>query len=268
MKKRKKKRLLFAGTVVTLVLLTAALVFFIRDQPDPGRKPETTTQEKEENDENSSEVQRDSTEEALDEECIEVHGTGHLYYLDPEGDHTFERRLTHFVTDEGIQAGTAEVMDYCIDNREKEKELAQFFLVLDDRQATIVRVCFEKTTGIYRFNLYDGSLPDVEEEAEGHRAGEPKEEIPESTEDTEVPKSRLTITEPEGELKAAAKMKELKKSLRRFLRSEEEGRRNLFVGSVTETENGYKAVLCFETVRQDGRNVEATYDGVYHFRFI
>ena len=268
MKKRKKKRLLFAGTVVTLVLLTAALVFFIRDQPDPGRKPETTTQEKEENDENSSEVQRDSTEEALDEECIEVHGIGHLYYLDPEGDHTFERRLTHFVTDEGIKAASAEVMDYCIDNREKEKELAQFFLVLDDRQATIVRVCFEKTTGIYRFNLYDGSLPDVDEEAEGHRAGEPEEEIPESTEDTEVPKSRLTITDPEGELKAIARMKELKKHLRRFLRSEGEGRRNFYVDSVTVTENGYQALLCFETVRQDGRNVEVTYDGEYHFRLV
>ena len=268
MKKRKKKRLLFAGTVVTLVLLTASLVFFIRDQPDPGRKPETTTQEKEENDENSSEVQRDSTEEALDEECIEVHGTGHLYYLDPEGDHTFERRLTHFVTDEGIQAGTAEVMDYCIDNREKEKELAQFFLVLDDRQTTIVRVCFEKTTGTYWLNLYDGALPGVDEEAERYRSAEPEDEIPESTEGEEVPKSRLTITDPEGELKAAAKMKELKKNLRKFLRSEQEGRRNFYVDSVTVTEDGYQALLCFETVRQDGRNVEVTYDGDYHFRLV
>ena len=268
MKKRKKKRRLFAGAVATLILLTAALVFFIRTQPDPGRKPPTTAQEKEENYENSSETQRNSTEETRDEECIEVHGIGHLYYLDPEGDHTFERRLTHFVTDEGIKAASAEVMDYCIDNREKEKELAQFFLVLDDRQATIVRVCFEKTTGIYRFNLYDGSLPDVDEEAEGHRAGEPEEEIPESTEDTEVPKSRLTITDPEGELKAIARMKELKKHLRRFLRSEGEGRRNFYVDSVTVTEDGYQALLCFETARQDGRNVEVTFDGEYHFRFV
>ena len=268
MKKRKKKRRLFAGAVATLILLTAALVFFIRTQPDPGRKPETTAQEKEENYENSSETQRNSTEETRDEECIEVHGTGHLYYLDPEGDHTFERRLTHFVTDEGIQAGTAEVMDYCIDNREKEKELAQFFLVLDDRQTTIVRVCFEKTTGTYWLNLYDGALPGVDEEAERYRSTEPEDEIPESTEGEEVPKSRLNITDPEGELKAAAKMKELKKYLRKFLRSEQEGRRNFYVDSVTVTEDGYQALLCFETVRQDGRNVEVTYDGDYHFRLV
>ena len=120
--------------------LTAALVLSIRDQQDPGKKPETTTQQqkKEESHESTSQIRRANTEEVHDEDRIEVHGTGHLYYLDPEGDQTFERRLTRFVTDEGIKAKTAEVMDYCIDNREKEKELAQFFLILDDRQATIL----------------------------------------------------------------------------------------------------------------------------------
>ena len=63
-------------------------------------------------------------------------------------------------------------------------------------------------------------------------------------------------------------MKKLKKELGEFLRSEDEGRRNLYVGSVTVTEKGYEAVLCFETVRQDGRNVEVSYDGKYHFRFV
>ena len=265
----KNKYMFLFGAAVILFGLTAALVFSIRDQPDPGRKPETTKQkEKEESHESTNEIRRDSTEEVRDEERIDVHGIGHLYYLDPEGDHTFERRLTHFVTDEGIQAGTAEVMDYCIDNREKEKELAQFFLVLDDRQTTIVRVCFEKTTGTYWLNLYDGALPGVDEEAERYRSAEPEDEIPESTEGEEVPKSRLNITDPEGELKAAAKMKELKKYLRKFLRSEQEGRRNFYVDSVTVTKDGYQALLCFETVRQDGRNVEVTYDGDYHFRLV
>ena len=268
----KNKYLFLFGAAVILFGLIAALVFSIRDQQDSERKPETTTQHKEKEEsksnESSNEVQRDSSKEVRGEDCIEVHDIGHLYYLDPEGDQTFERRLTHFVTDEGIKAGTAEVMDYCIDNREKEKELAQFFLILDDRQATIVRVCFEKTTGTYWFNLYDGSLPDLDEEAKWYRAGEPEEEIPENVEEEEVKKSKLTIIDPEGELKATAKMKELKKHLRKFLRSEGEGRRNFYVDSVTVTEDGYQALLCFETARQDGRNVEVTFDGEYHFRFV
>ena len=266
----KKKHLPLAGAVVILLGLIVALAFFIRAQPDPERKPETTTQQKkrEESDESSSEVQRDSNEKVTDEEHIEVYGIGHLYYLDPEGDYTFKRRLSHFVTDKGIKAEAAEVMDYCIDNREKETELAQFFLVLDDSQTSIIRVSFEKTSGTYWLNLYDGSLPEVNGEAERYRRVEPEEEIPESTEDEEVPKSRLTITDPEGELKDLARMKELKKELRRFLRSEKEGRRNFYLEFVTVTENGYQALLCFETVRQDGRNVEVTFDGEYHFRFV
>ena len=116
--------------------------------------------------------------------------------------------------------------------------------------------------------LYDGSLPEVDEEAERYRRAEPEEEIPESTEDEKGKKSRLTITDPEGELRDLARMKELKKELRRFLRSEKEGRRNLYVDSVTVTENGYQALLCFETIRQDGRNVEVTFDGEYHFQLV
>ena len=266
--KRKRKKIPIAGLVVILIGLIAVLLFFIRAQPDPGGKHETSTQQKEEKHESTGQISRDSTEEVCNEDCIEVHGIGHLYYLDPEGDQTFERRLNHFVTEEGIKAGTAEVMDYCIDNRKKEKELAQFFLILDDSQASIVRICFEKTTGTYWFNLYDRSLSEFNDEEERYRSGEPEEEIPESIEDEEVPKSRLTITDPEEELKAVAEMKELKKYLREFLRSEGEGRRNLYVSSVTITEDGYKAVLCFETVRQDGRNVEVTYDEDYHFQLV
>ena len=265
MKKRKRAMMPFAGTVVILMMLTAALVFFIRGQPDPGRKEETATQKKEVSDE-SSKQRRRNTEEARDEDSVLVHGTGHLYYLDPEGDPAFERRLTLFIKSQGIRAKTAEVMEYRIDDRDRENEEAQFFLRLDDERNTIISICFEKTTGAYRFLLYDGTIPDPAGNPAG--SGREEKEIPESREDVAVNHSTLSITDPEGALERAADMEQLKKELQRFLRSEEEGRRNLFVGSVTETENGYKAVLCFETVRQDGRNVEATYDGVYHFRFI
>ncbi|MBQ6393059.1 MAG: hypothetical protein IJH60_06075, partial [Eubacterium sp.] len=146
----------------------------------------------------------------------------------------------------------------------QESEPAQFFLKLDDSRHTIVRVSFKKTKGTYRFDLYDRPVPegmdDISEEEEY--------EIPESTEDVPVPEIRLSITDPEGKLKEAADMKELKKELEEFLRSEEESRRNFYVRSVTVTGNEYEAVLYFETVRQDGRNVEVRYDGKYHFRFV
>ena len=35
-----------------------------------------------------------------------------------------------------------------------------------------------------------------------------------------------------------------------------------------KTEEGYEAVLDFETVRHDGRNVEVKYDGSYHIRLV
>jgi len=268
MRKKKRKRIPLAGLVVVLIGLTAALFFFIRDQPDPGRKPETSTQQKEENDESNTEIRRQDTEESTNQKSIEVHGTGHLYYLDPEGDQTFQRRLALFINDQDIKADSALVLEYCIDDRDKETEQAQFFLELNDEGHTIVRVSFEKTTGDYRFNLYDGSFPDDPDGQDGRSDAREEGTIPESTEDEAVPKSRLTITDPEGELTAAARMKELKKHLLRFLRSEGEGRRNFYVSSVTVTEDGYQAVLCFETVRQDGRNVEVTYDGDYHFSFV
>ena len=267
--KRKRKRLRYAGMTVVLVGLICSLLFFIRVQPDPGRKHDTTTQHKEENHESSAEIRRQDTEESTVKKSIEVTGTGHLYYLDPEGNQTFQRRLTHFVSDQGIEADSAQVLEYCIDDRDKETEQAQFFLELNDDHHTIVRVSFEKPTGTYRFNLYDRSIPDDYDGEALSKDGREEETIPESTEDDEtVPKSRLTITDPEGELKAAADMKELKKELRKFLRLEKEGRRNFYVGSVTATDNGYTALICFETVRQDGRNVEVSYDGNYHFQLV
>ena len=60
----------------------------------------------------------------------------------------------------------------------------------------------------------------------------------------------------------------LEAALEQFLTSIDEGRRNFIVSSVGVTEKGYEAVLAFETVRHDGRNVEVVYDGSYHFRLI
>ena len=42
----------------------------------------------------------------------------------------------------------------------------------------------------------------------------------------------------------------------------------ILVSSFRTTETGYEAVLDFETVRHDGRNVEVKYDGTWHFRLI
>ena len=263
-----KRILLLAGAAVILTGIIAASVFITNgEHSEENGSQEVTTERKEETDDERANG-AGGPEREMDQKVIEVHGLGHLYYLDPEGDQTFQRRLTHFVSDQGIKAGSADVLEYCIDDREKETELAQFFLELDDEDHTIVRVSFEKPTGTYRFNLYDGSIPDDPDGEAMSKDGREEETIPESTEDEIVRESRLTITDLEGELKAAARMKELKKHLRRFLRSEGEGRRNFYVSSVTMTEDGYTALLCFETVRQDGRNVEVIYDGEYHFHFV
>ena len=262
--KKYKEWLPVAGMAVLLLVLSIALFFSVRDQPDPRREPEATTVKKEDKDENTTQRKRKKTGRSDDKDCIEVYGTGYLYYLDPEDDQVFQRRLTRFLQDKGIKAETATVVEYHIDDRKEEEEPAQFFLEIHDKKHTIVRVLFKKTTGTYRFDLPNQSLPDDIEEF----SDEKEQEIPESTEDVTVPKSRLSITDPEGQLKETADMKKLKKELGEFLRSEDEGRRNLYVGSVTVTEKGYEAVLCFETVRQDGRNVEVSYDGKYHFRFV
>ena len=263
--KKYKEWLPVAGMTVILLVLSFVLFFSVRDQPDPGRTPETTTvMKKEDKDESTTKGSKRQTEETDEGNSSEVYGIGHLYYLDPEGGQTFERRLTRFIRDQKIDAGSAEVLDYHIDDRKQESEPAQFFLRLDDSRRTIVRVSFKKTKGTYRFDLYDGPVPDGMKDS----SEEEEREIPESTEDVAVPESSLSITDPEGRFKDAADMKELKKELERFLRYEEEGRRNFYVQSVTVTGNEYEAVLYFETVRQDGRNVEVRYDGEYHFRFV
>lgn len=265
MMKKYKEWLPVAGMALILLILTAVLFFSIRGQPDPGREPEpeATTERREEIDEDTTQRERQQRESNDDGDSIKVHGTGHLYYLDPEDEQTFERKLTRFIRKQDIDAGSAVVLEYHVDDRKKETEPSRFFLELDDKEHTIIQCSFEKRTGAYRFSLYDGRLPEGSREI-----CEEEKEIPESTEDVTVPESRLSITDPEGQLEEAADMKELKIELERFLRSEEEGRRNFYVSSVTANGKGYEAVLCFETVRQDGRNVEVTYNGKYHFRFV
>ncbi len=263
--KKYKEWLPVAGMTMILLVLSLVLFFSVRDQPDPGRTSEATTViEKEDKNESTTKGSKKHAEEADEGNSIEVYGIGHLYYLDPEGGQTFERRLTRFIMDRKMDAGSAEVMDYHIDDRNQESEPAKFFLRLDDKPHTIIRVSFKKTKGTYRFDLYDGSVPDGMEDS----SEEEELEIPESTGDVAVPESHLSITDPEGILGKAADMKELKINLQIFLRSEGEGRRNLYVRSVTVDKEGYKALLCFETVRQDGRNVEVSYDGEYHFHFV
>ena len=72
-------------------------------------------------------------------------------------------------------------------------------------------------------------------------SSEPEDEIPESTEGEEVPKSRLTITDPEGELKAAAKMKERIRNDKAWIAGIEKKAENegLSVDSVLNKENYY-----------------------------
>ena len=267
MMKKKRKQMRLAGLAVILLGLTTTLFFFIRDQPDPGHNHETSTQQKGGTHENTTQINSQSTKEDSGKDSIKVYGINHLYYLDPGGDQIFQKRLTHFVKDHGLDANSAEVLEYCIDNRDKETEPAQFFLTLDD-DFTIVKVSFEKKTGIYRFKLYDGPLNDVNVRLPEAEEKMIEIEIPESKDTITVPVIRLSIIDPEGELEAVAKMKELEKHLWEFLRSEGEGRRNFYVSSVIVTEDGYQTLLCFETVRQDGRNVEVTYDGDYHFSFV
>ena len=157
--KKYKEWLPVAGMAVLLLVLSIALFFSVRDQPDPRREPEATTVKKEDKDENTTQRKRKKTGRSDDKDCIEVYGTGYLYYLDPEDDQVFQRRLTRFLQDKGIKAETATVVEYHIDERKEEEEPAQFFLEIHDKKHTIVRALFKKTTGTYRFDLPNQSLP-------------------------------------------------------------------------------------------------------------
>ena len=137
-----------------------------------------------------------------------------------------------------------------------------------DDESSLIAASFTKSTGSYSFEKYKRNEDIFAYEKETIEEENIDYEIPESSDTVELPKSPVHIKDPEKQLKGIADKKELKKELKSFLISEGEGRRNLYVESVVETENGYEANLVFEIVRCDGRNVEVTYDGSYHFQLL
>ena len=98
-----------------------------------------------------------------------------------------------------------------------------------------------------------------------------KEKSSES-EDEEIPSDGISvigpnvaITDQEGALAAVDDVEEVQVQTKKFLESVDEGRRNLYVDSVTKTEDGYQAKLCFEVVRLDMKYLLLQFDGSYHF---
>ena len=213
---------------------------------------EVTTERKEEPDDEGTDG-AGGHEREMEKQVIEVYGLGYLYYLDPDADHEFKERLTSFIAARKIDAGSALVMEEHVDDRVDEKEPALFFLKLDDRDGTIVKVSFEKTSGRYAFAVSDGK-DIVTSGREDKGEGRTEFEIPESKKEERTVKNPVSITDLDGDLGRAADMEDLEAALEQFLTSIDEGRR--------------EAVLAFETVRHDGRNVEVVYDGSYHFRLI
>ena len=115
-------------------------------------------------------------------------------------------------------------------------------------------------------NESDIEIDDFDDE--DREEGQTDYEIPESRKGEETRKNLVSIIDPDGDLDSTADMEDLKAALEDFLQSIDEGRRNFIVSSVGDSEKGFKAVLEFEIVRLDGRNVEVRYDGAYHFRLI
>ena len=265
----KRKWMIPAGAALVSAGILAAFLAFGRirspDRRDEGTET-MTTQTKEE----KEHVRKKDTEDQLEsrKESIAVYGAGHLYYLMPEDLPAFQERLTGFTETAGIEAATARVLEDHVDDRSDAKSPAVFYLKLGDEAGTIVEAAFEKTSGRYGFAIA-GPEAEIHDAGEGHREeGRTEHEIPESSEDEEVPKIPVTIADTEGVLAGAVDEKELAKALTEYLRSIDEGRREFFVSSFRTTETGYEAVLDFETVRHDGRSVEVKYDGTWHFRLI
>ncbi len=270
---KNRKIVLFAGAAMTLIsLIGASLFYFVictkNNTDNKGQKKtelirqEGSTNEK---DERSGTSGKQKNEE---ENFIKVHDIGYLYYLAPEADQEFQEKLYSYLTEHGIKAESADVLDYYIDARNKEEEPAQFFLKVEDQYHFIVKVSFEKRSGKYSYSLIKEADPFMGKLRELTEVTNTEYEIPESYEDEKVIDTKVVIHDPEKILSKFADMEELQRQVKSFFLSENEGRRNLYLYSVTTTENGYKAVLNFETVRNDGRNVEVVYDGAYHFRFI
>ena len=250
--------MVLAGTLAASFILTGG-----RHHEEKRTQPGITQREEEtghEDNRNAEERKQDK-----DNGVLAVYGIGHLYYLAPEDEQTFKEKLTAFVKKTGRKASSAVVLEDHEDDRDREDEPAEFYLLLDDKDSTVIRVSFDKPTGHYIF-----AMTGIEADSVRVRGTDKDEadEIPESSEDEETKERPVSITDTEKELTGAADMERLKEELTAFLYSIDEGRRNFYVSSFKKTEEGYEAVLDFETVRHDGRNVEVKFDGAWHFRLV
>ena len=198
--------------------------------------------------------------------CILTYGIGYLYYLAPDAEQIFKEKLTAFVKKTGREATSATVLDEYVDDRDKEDEPAEFHLLLDDKDSTVILVSFDKPTGHYMFAMTGKAAGPVKVQATDKDGRE--YEIPENSEDEGTEMKPVSITDTEKELTGVADLERLEEELAAFLYSIDEGRRNFYVSSFTLTDKGYEAVFDFETVRHDGRNVEVKFDGSYHFRLV
>jgi len=258
----------FVGAAAVLTgIIAASLILTKGNHSEVKESQEATTEREEEADDESASGAGEQKSE-METKVIEVYGLGYLYYLDPDAEQTFKDRLTSFILDKKIEADLALVLEEHVDDRTDIKQPALFYLKLDDEERTIIQVSFEKTSGNYDFTV---SGSDVERGAfddEDLEEGRTEYEISESREEEKTSRNLVSITDSDGDLGRVADMEELKSALEEFLKSIDEGRRNFIVTSVGPLEKGYEAVLDFETVRLDGRNVEVRYDGTYHFRLI
>ncbi len=263
----KRKIIVFTGAAVVLIGIIAAFLILTKGGHSKMKESTEVTTERKEESKNEGTSRDRGHEKEMEKKVIEVHGLGYLYYLDPDSDQEFKERLTAFIVARQLEADAAFVMEEHVDDRSDEKVPALFYLRLDDTGGTIVEVSFEKTSGHYTFALRD-SIDATSPERQDRGEGQTEYEIQESTKDDETQSTPVSIKDLDGDLGRAADMKELKTALEEFLKSIDEGRRSFIVSSVGTTEKGYEAVLAFETVRHDGRNVEVKYDGTYHFRLV
>lgn len=264
----RKKIIVFVGAAAVLTgIIAASLILTKGKRSEVKESQEVTTEREEEADDESASGAGEKKSE-METKVIEVYGLGYLYYLDPDAEQTFKDRLTSFIVDKEIKADLALVLEEHVDNRADKKEPALFYLKLDDEERTIIQVSFEKTSGNYDFMVSESGVESGVFDDEDLEEGRTEYEIPESREGEKARKNMVSITDPDGDLGRVADMEELKSALKEFLKSIDEGRRNFIVSSVGPSEKGYEAVLDFETVRLDGRNVEVKYDGTYHFRLI
>lgn len=262
---------LLGGAAVVLVgIITASLLYGTgRSRSRKDVNDNTEKRERREDTESDSRKHDKKDRQGRSrKKIIRIDSPGYLYYLAPGAESAFAERLTDFLADRKLKASSVNVMADHVDDRDREDEPAVFYLQLDDDEGTLVAVSFEKTSGDYTFSVCDDHTVAGIRGRTDNSEGKTEHTIPESTEDEDVTEEPVTITDPEKELTGAADMERLKEELTAYLYSVDEGRRNLYVSSFGLTEKGYEAVLDFETVRHDGRNVEVKYDGSYHFQLV